>query len=103
MDEDANRNPNPPSRAAIGSENLWQPMGTAPMDGTWIEVRTVNGRIVETQYEFRGMGSEGRPILTWWIRDTRCLAPIWSRPEAWRPLPPNSIISLHFVHGIVHG
>jgi hypothetical protein len=74
-------------------------METAPMNATWVQVKTAAGDILESHFATRmtegddaakRLGLSGPPFKGWWVDDgTRWLKPISSPPVAWRACLPN--------------
>ncbi len=84
------------ARLGLEAERGWQPIETAPRDGTWIDL-VANGRVIagywDAEFEFRWNEEkeESVPIGAWtddavasWGYEERCR---YDSPTHWRPRP----------------
>ena len=53
----------------------WQPISTAPKDGTWIEVRTIRSREIERMY--------WEPTFTSWVDGELQPTGCWTDDDGW--------------------
>jgi hypothetical protein len=62
----------------------WNPISTAPLDASWVEVKMADGRILRAHWA--SGGGEDQPRFEGWFVDAKTYFSGISDPVEWRPL-----------------